>query len=231
MKNEQKQASDPLPDNHQDIKATIKANLYDTKVLDDLEKYVVQQAKDNTYDFDANRHLLKLYTFAPDTIKIDTVQKILLLSLKQLPFPHFLACTYLLREKLHEDEEIKQLMKLSNLLETAQFKKYWQAAEESKTRTMLDKIPTFDASIRSFIATTIENTYQTIPATTVKDLLHLGSVAELDAFTASVGWTSYTDDKGAKLIRVGKEHHQCSTASKSEKISLTEISKLMAELR
>lgn len=232
MGSDKKETSgDPFPENHAEIKALIKANAYDTKVLSDLEKYVVAQVKTGTYDFDANRYLLKLYTFAPDTIKIDVVQKVLLLSLKQLPQPHFLACTYLLREKLHEDEEIKRLVKLSGLLETAQFKKYWQEVQESKTRTMLDKIPKFDASIRKFIASTIANTYQTIPLSSVKDLLNLSSAAELDGFIASSGWEQFTLD-GVKCIRFAADSSQkFSASSKTEKISLKDISQLMAELR
>ena len=106
------------PGNKAEIADLISANMYDAKILSDLEGYVNAQVKTGTYDFDANRHLLQQYKFSPDTARIEVVEKVLLLALLQLPQKHFLACTYLLQSKMHDEESVKKLLRLHNLLQT-----------------------------------------------------------------------------------------------------------------
>lgn len=53
------------------IRALIAQHLQDAqKLLSPLEDYVMFQVKNNCYDFDANRHLLRSYLLYPDTIKV-----------------------------------------------------------------------------------------------------------------------------------------------------------------
>jgi len=151
------------PANKTQIADLIAANLYDSKIMPELEAYVEAQVKANAYDFDANRHLLQQYKFSPDSAKPEVVEKILLLALLQLPQKHFLACTYLLSSKLIEEDSIKRLAKLHNLLQVGQFKKFWEELADAKTRAIADKISNFDSSVRRFIAGAVADTYQSIP--------------------------------------------------------------------
>eukprot|EP00466_Bigelowiella_natans_P020214 jgi/Bigna1/86192/estExt_fgenesh1_pg.C_80289 len=48
-----------------EARALIDKHLYDASIIPTLENYVHQQCKENLYDYDANRHLLKLYKFHP----------------------------------------------------------------------------------------------------------------------------------------------------------------------
>lgn len=202
-------------------------NPYDTKILSTLEQHVLHQVKTGEYDFDANRHLLKLYTVEPSGIKMDMVQKILVMALMQLPHNHFLACKYLLREDLHNDDHVKGIFKLESLLETAQFVKFWKEASDSKIRTVLDKISGFDDAIRSFMCSVIESAYQSISVSLLSELLR-ADAACIEAIWTKRGWTKDESDNGKTLnIPLGNEN-QFPRVTSTENISLRDICKVLS---
>jgi hypothetical protein len=86
-------------DKPETVKAFLDAGALDHKMLPKLEEYVAHQvrteppspapplepilpmrvqAKNNKYDFEANRQLLKLYQFKPAAAKVDVLAKVLL---------------------------------------------------------------------------------------------------------------------------------------------------------
>jgi len=172
----------------------IQENPYDSKILPELENYVEVQAKSQMYDFKANRHLLKVYLFTPELIQHEIIVKILLKSLMALPSTDFLACMYMLPAQMHEVDTIEVLSKISRLLETCKFSKFWREVSLGKTRTIIDKVDDFDNNIRQFIAITIASSYRTISIKELLDYLHLPR-EHLDAYVQAQNWLLDEDPK------------------------------------
>jgi len=59
---------------------------------------VIIQARENTYDLDANLAILKLFQFTPSDYNVDTTCLILLKALTNLPHADFVLCKCLLTE-------------------------------------------------------------------------------------------------------------------------------------
>lgn len=62
--------------NEQTVAGLIQDNMFDTAILSTLEDYVAQQAKEGTYDFEANRHLLRIYQFNNDSVKVNVLEQV-----------------------------------------------------------------------------------------------------------------------------------------------------------
>lgn len=199
---------------------------YDVNIMAPLEKFVTHQAKTGGYDANANRHLLKLYSIDPDGVKMNIVQQILVLALAQLPNSDFLACTYLLQEDLHEDDHVKGIFKLSTLLEGANFVKFWKEVGEKKMRTILDRVQGFDDSIRTFICTVLESCYQSHPAGTLKDILHVNA-KQLDGIAKKRGWTKEDSDGGKLIVFPLGADNQFAEVSTTEKFSMNDLCKTL----
>lgn len=90
-----------------------------------MDKWVNTQCVENYYDLEANLAVLKLYQFNPTTIKRSTVERILLKALTALPNTDFVLCKCLIDSALLEDESIKSILALHNLLETCKFEHFW----------------------------------------------------------------------------------------------------------
>ena len=73
---------------------------YNPDILPRLEAFVDAQCSSGTYDLDCNLAVLKLYQFHPEKNNIDTVAKILVKALMQLPATDYLLCTYLIPERV-----------------------------------------------------------------------------------------------------------------------------------
>jgi hypothetical protein len=206
------------------ITALVQEKLYDPKILDRLEAYVDLQAKSGEHDFVTNRHILKLYSLHPDLIKPDIVAKILLKALMELPNTHFLAASYLVREKMLVEESVKAVMRLAPLLETCSFKQFW--AEAGQCRPLLDSITGFDGAIRAFISVTVELTYQSLPAASLRDYLSLADRAEFVAFSESRGWI---EKDGIIQLRISPENSvNPREDAPLESLSLDSMTKLLA---
>jgi len=202
------------------IQETIEKHRYDAKIIPQLETYVLFQTKSGSYDFDANRHLLKLYMFSPESTKIDILSKILVKALMALPQMDFLACTHLVPEKLHETEPVKTLLKLHSLLDSTQFKKFWK--ELSSTKETAD-VTGFSEAIRTFMATVIQSTFQNISVASLKELLNLDDKA-LSQFCSAQGW-KVSD----KTVTIPLEQSKA-TARGNDKLSLEQTSKVLSRL-
>jgi len=202
--------------------ALLQANLYDVKTLNTVESYVLQQAKQGSYDFETNRYVLQMYLFYPDSIKIHIVGIILMKALMNLPQTDFLACSYLISKKLHGDEPLKTLFKLANLLETAQFKAFWKECEDS--RPLLSTVSGFDNSVRSFISSILSSTYQTIPVSVARELLHLPDKADFDTFVAAAGWQK---DNDAKMLTFPTVANPQGRDKRTAQIPIEQVAKIL----
>jgi len=155
------------------IAKQIASDPYDLKIMSSLESYVILQAGNGSYDFEANRHLLMLYSFYPELVKMDVLAQLLTKALMALPQTDFLACTYLVPLKHHELEPVKTLLMLSSLLETGQFRKFWKERNVLVVRALLEPVVGFDEAIRAFIITTLTATYRAVSVSAFKELVNL----------------------------------------------------------
>jgi len=176
--------------------------LYDSKIAQTLENYTLFQAKTGKNDFEANRHLLKLYMLSPEICKKDILGLILIKALMALPATDFLACSYLIPEKLHETEPIKTLFKFANYL-TGQYKQFWKglSSPTSSIQSLISTVNGFEDSIRTFVSTIVSCTYQTINVLTFQEYLNLNEKKGFDIFVQaqiqSCGWKLSEDANGA----------------------------------
>merc|ERR1712212_1074108 len=98
---------------------------YNPENISTLERYVELQARENTYDLEANLALLKLYQFNPGTYQLPVACQILMKALTNLPHTDFVLCKCLLGQDQMEEDNIKRIMYLHDLLEMCQFRTFW----------------------------------------------------------------------------------------------------------
>jgi len=203
----------------------LEASRYDAAILPQLETYVDAQCASQSYDLDANLACLKLYQFHPELLKVPTVAKILVKALMNLPHTDYLACTYLLPERVLDEEPISTIAAVAELLETCSFRAFWEALAPLRA-DLLDATPGFDASMRTFMLRTFEITYQSVPIDHLRASLGLSSDAEVTKLAGSKGWSvsdglikiALNDDNTAKPKRVDA----------SEAMSLPQMTKILA---
>jgi translation initiation factor 3 subunit K len=116
-----------------------------------LEKYVQEQAKENTYDLDANLAVLKYYQFNPHAMNLPITHLILLKALTNLPHSDFVLCKYLLLPVQMKDETVKEIMYIADILEQCDFVKFWETVQNK--RELFEKITGFYVSFIEYSIT------------------------------------------------------------------------------
>jgi hypothetical protein len=175
--------------------ALISAHGFDTSLagcVTPFISYVAQQARDATresYDFEANRHLLKLFLMEPSIVNVRAVAQVLALALLRLPESDFLECTYLLPNEVLAEEPVASVVRLGELLNASKFEEFWVARrtlEALEARTLLsDEVAGFDASVRSIMSSLISALFQRAPIAVVQRLLDLQNRAAVEAWIAA----------------------------------------------
>lgn len=101
---------------------------YKTSNQSTLEAYVDAQATgDGEYYFEANKALLKIYQFLPETADPNKVALILLLAMLDFPSAttDWLALSYLIPERLQKTEPISTVLRCSKALDACTFIEFW----------------------------------------------------------------------------------------------------------
>eukprot|EP00124_Ichthyophonus_hoferi_P005125 Ihof_evm1s674 gene=Ihof_evmTU1s674 len=160
---------------------------YNPSNLAMLEAYVQQQITTNTIDLEANLATLKLYQYNPHTVNRDIVVLILLKGIMTLPSPDVTLSLGLLNEDMLQDEHVRQVTYLCQLLETCHFREFWNELPGSSVVFDHAKIPGFDSAIRAYIVSVLLISYQKIQKQLLGDFLNFQG-AELDAVIKTSGW-------------------------------------------
>ena len=180
---------------------------YDPSILPQLEAYIEGKG----YSLDVNLATLKLYQFHPELLKVGTIAKVLVKALMHLPQTDYLACTYLVPERVLDEEPISHITAVAALLESCHFREFWGALEPLRGEGgLLAAMPDFDAAARSFMLSTFEITYQSVPTAHLRESLGLAADSEVSAHVGPRGWTvegdlvkiALNDDNTAKPKRV-----------------------------
>jgi len=195
---------------------------YNPDNLQKLEHYVELQAKENTYDLEANLSVLRLYQFGPTLYRNNIVNLILLKALTNLPHTDFVLCKCLLTQDHLEEPQVSQVMKMADLLEMCKFKQFWE--EAAKSGELTSAVLGFEDSIRKYVAHVVNITYQTIEVPILKELL--GSVDDqvLKQWITKCGWK----DQGNERVFITSQEDLVKTKNITEKVEFENVAGIMA---
>ena len=182
------------PSNFAAIQLLHTSRPYEQATRQTLEEYVKTQCTEATYDFEANKALIKNYQCFPEHFDADVCAKVLALSLMRLPLTDLLALTSLVpSQKVAGNPKIKFIEKCNTLLESGKYEEFW--AECTSGRTFIDSIGVngFCDAIRQYIANTVRSTFRNMSRDQFQSMIGL-SGKELDSFCASC--SSIEESKG-----------------------------------
>jgi translation initiation factor 3 subunit K len=122
---------------------------YKTSNQSTLEAYVEAQALGKgSYYFEANKALLKIYQFLPNTADTNKFALVLLLSMLEFPSASvdWLAISYLIPERIQKSEPCSTVLQCTNLLDGCEFVEFWKTfdtlssvcGEDKYTKALLD---------------------------------------------------------------------------------------------
>lgn len=134
-----------------------------------MEEYVEEQARDNTYDLDANLAVLKFYQFNPHSLNMEITYLILLKALTNLPHTDFVLCKSLLLPSQFKDETVQKIIDIADILEQCDFELFWNVVESKKD--LFENVTGFYDSIRKFVCHVVSATFQTIDKSYLSKLL------------------------------------------------------------
>ncbi|RXG68450.1 Eukaryotic translation initiation factor 3 subunit K [Armadillidium vulgare] len=178
---------------------------YNPENISTLERYVELQARENTYDLEANLALLKLYQFNPTSYKNPVTCIILLKALTNLPHTDFVLCKCLIGQEQMEEKDIKRIMYLHDLLEMCHFNIFW--AEIDDYKDLVAGIKDFNDSIRKYICHVINSV--------------------LNSWMAKYNWKE--EEEG--YIMIGNQEETVKTKNITEKIDFESVAGIMAACR
>ncbi|KAK3892912.1 hypothetical protein Pcinc_003252 [Petrolisthes cinctipes] len=198
---------------------------YNPENISTLERYVELQARENTYDLEANLALLKLYQFNPGTYQNTVACQILMKALTNLPHTDFVLCKCLLGQEQMEDANVKRIMYLHDLLEMCQFSTFWN--EKDQYSNLTTNIKDFSDSIRKYVCHVITITYQYIEKQVLSQLLGNVDEVALQAWMSKYGWKADEDGN----VFIANQEDTVKTKNITEKIDFDSVAGIMAACR
>ncbi|KAI8469083.1 MAG: eukaryotic initiation factor [Monoraphidium minutum] len=158
------------------------ADRYRPDLLDKLEKQVDEQAAGaKPFSLDASLAVLRLYALQPSVARPETVAKILLRALAQMPAVEYRTCLYLVPERMQAEEPVATLVLMASHLESGRLPDFWAVALGS--RELMQLVPGFVDAARRFVAHTLCITFARLPKRQVGESLRLEG-RELEGYLA-----------------------------------------------
>ncbi len=149
------------------------------------------------------------------------VARVLLKALTNLPHSDFVCCKGLLTQENLEDNVLKNIQYLHDLLEMCQFKTFW-----SKIHTMSDLVRCvagFEDLVRKFVCHVISITYQNIQEETLCELLGLVDENTVNQWIDKNGWKS-----NGGFVLISNQEENIKTKQIRENIDLESVAGIMA---
>jgi hypothetical protein len=161
--------------------AEVVANfLSDADAIRVLESHVDSQLSGAaSYDFAANRYLLKLYSCFPESASAGHIASVLVLSMMRLPAKDLLAVASLLPSGQDADARVQAVLDATRALEGGQFRRFWEVVASASTVNVFSAATGFDAALRSFVLGAVCDTFRSLPAGDLQGMLGLGDHAAL----------------------------------------------------
>jgi len=195
---------------------------YNPDHLPILQEYVQEQARENSYDLEANLAVLKLFQFNPHLLNLDITYTILLKCLTNLPHTDFVLAKYLLLPLQMQDETVKDIIILADILEKCDFELFWERAD--KTPERFKQISGFFDSIRKYVSHVVGITYQTIEKDLLKRLLGRVDDKTLDLWVKKNNWKV-----SGKTVSIATQDVTIKTKNITEKIEFDNLGQIMAQ--
>lgn len=197
---------------------------YNPNNLKTLERYVVVQSQENTYDLEANLAVLKLYQFN-QAYDLEITSQILLKALTNLPHTDFVLCKCLLNEELCKTPPVDEIIYLADLLESCNLPLFWQRVSE--VPELFVRITGFHDSIRKFVCHVVGITFQTIQKAILAQLLGGVDDQTLKFWVQKYGWREEPND----MVFIANQDENIKTKNITEKIDFDSVAALMATCR
>jgi hypothetical protein len=156
---------------NQSLVAQLESAPYDAATAVSLEAYVNSQITEKSYDYAANKALLKNYQVNTSSVKPEFVGKVLILSLMRLPSSDFISLTYLIPTSLNGNANIVTIQKCADSLERGKFREFWELFVSSND--LFGEVNGFVDSIRLFIVSNLRDTFKNIPKVLFQEQLGL----------------------------------------------------------
>lgn len=163
-----------------DIANLIDSAPFELATATKLEAYANQQLSQRSYDFTANKALMKNYQVNHEQAKLEVVCNLLILSLMRLPSTDFIAISYMIPAKCVNHANIVAIQDCANLLERGHFLEFWGQFVNAPEGLFTAAVGFVDF-IRMFILGTLRNTYTAIPKKLFAEQLGLNETS-IEAF-------------------------------------------------
>ncbi|CAD7080081.1 unnamed protein product [Hermetia illucens] len=196
---------------------------YNLDHLKEIEDYVEEQARENTYDLEANLAVLKLYQFNPHMMDLEITYLILLKSLTNLPHTDFVLAKCLLLPVQMQDNTIREIIYLADILEQCDFQLFWDRVEMNPS--LFSRIVGFYDSIRKFVCHVVGITFQTVEKSLLSKLLGGLDDGTLNQWIKRSGWKVQ-----GHMVFVASQDENIKTKNITEKIEFDTLAGLMASM-
>jgi hypothetical protein len=133
------------------------------------------------YDFDANKYLLKLYSCFPDSVNVDKIISVIVLSMMKLPAKDLLAQLLMVPPSVETNPQFVILSESIRYLESGHFQRFWEI-RISTAATGIFTASGFDDSIRSFIFGNLTDTFRSVKVQAFLSALNLQAGADYESF-------------------------------------------------
>lgn len=204
-----------------DIATLLSNEMYNPEIIPQLETYLATQvqqdnssAPTNSYDFDANRTLIKLYQFFPQQAK---TEHILLAESLALVYGEanregsndFGALGCLITESVKKDEPYPTLIRCADLLDSCQFPEFWtvyhSVSANSTDYEMIVKLSASTHAKNALRKTILNKLSQAFKATRLSYVmqqldLEVGSDEAKDFLEASEGVFDKVDQSADSIV-------------------------------
>ncbi|EPS44593.1 hypothetical protein H072_1413 [Dactylellina haptotyla CBS 200.50] len=173
---------------------------YNPETTTIFQDYVAYQCEYDTYDCYANLALLKLYQFNPHLARDETITNILVKALTVFPSSDFSLCCHLLPPNLLTPtpntqasdlaEAVQKLTGLNSLLESCQFKEFWNTLDSDDLYAdLIADVSGFEDTIRTRIAGVTNSSMREVTRELLEGFLNLTD-DKFDTFVKeTAGWS------------------------------------------
>eukprot|EP01084_Bolivina_argentea_P016451 30795_1 len=170
-----------LPATAGEVRGVVQEEYFDHRVVPKLVDYLITQVSTSTYDFTANKALLKLYQFFPDLMQEDVVARILYKALMNLPENDLRALLCIAPEAALKMASVVAIKRAADALETADYAAFWALTKQKDLVEICLTVPDFEDQIRRFICGALAYSCRDLPRPFVENCLSL-SGRDLDSF-------------------------------------------------
>jgi hypothetical protein len=153
-----------------------------------LEANLKEQVAKETYNFAANKLLIKHYQFFIDVVDTECVALALAKSLMNAAAAptDFLLLSYLISDAVLKSEPVASIMRVGECIETCKFEEMWKIVGENKAAFDL---PGFQISLRSYVVAVFSITFQTASEASLAKAMNIEVSALGEALKPYMGKT------------------------------------------